>query len=66
MGVDDFQHSGSHDLGAFLLQDLQGALFFHQILSAVIGAIGGLVGRGVALGGAKRWSRVRRPASTAA
>src|SRR5262249_24412941 len=46
--VDDFHRSGGHDLGAFLLQDLQGALFFHQILSVVIGAIGGVVGSGVA------------------
>jgi hypothetical protein len=64
--VDDFRRSGSHDLNAFLLQDVQGALFFHQILSAVIGAVGGLVGSVVALGGARLWYRVRRPASTLA
>jgi hypothetical protein len=64
--VDDFHRSGGQDLSAFLLQDLQGALFFHQILSAVIGALGGLVGSVVALGGARLWHRVRRPASTLA
>jgi hypothetical protein len=64
--VDDFHRSGGQDLSAFLLQDVQGALFFHQILSAIIGAIGGLVGSAVALGGARIWYRVRRPASTAA
>ena len=37
--MDDFHRSGGQDLNAFLLQDLQGALFFHQILSAVIGAV---------------------------
>jgi hypothetical protein len=36
--LDDFHRSGGQDLSAFLLQDVQGALFFHQILSAVIGA----------------------------
>ena len=64
--VDDFRRSGSHDLNAFLLQDVHGALFFHQILSASIGAVGGLVGSLVALGGARLWSRVRRPAATPA
>jgi hypothetical protein len=64
--VDDFHRSGSQDLSAFLLQDVQGALFFHQILSAVIGALGGLVGSVVALGGARMWYRMRRPASTSA
>jgi hypothetical protein len=64
--VDDFHRSGGHDLNAFLLQDLHGALFFHQILSAVIGALGGLVGSVVALGGARLWYRVRRPVSTPA
>jgi hypothetical protein len=64
--IDDFHQSGSHDLNAFLLQDVQGALFFHQILSAVIGAVGGLVGSMVALEGARLWYRVRRPISKAA
>ena len=51
--IDDFHRSGSRDLNAFLLQDLQGALFFHPLLSAVSGAISGLVGssavKGIAL-----------------
>ena len=64
--VDDFHRSGGQDLYAFLLLDMQGALFFHQILSAVIGAVGGLVGSVVVLRGAKLWSRVRWPASTPA
>lgn len=41
---------GSHDLNVFLLQDLQGALFFHPLLSAVVGAISGLAGAGIAQG----------------
>jgi hypothetical protein len=64
--VDDFHRSGSHDLGAFLLQDLQGALFFHQVLSAVIGAIGGFVGGSVALGSARLWRLLHGPAPTGA
>ncbi len=39
--IGDFQRSGGHDLYAFLLQDLQGALFFHPILSAVMGVVVG-------------------------
>ena len=42
--VDEFRRSGSHDFGVFLLQDLQGAMFFHPLLGIVIGAIGGLGG----------------------
>jgi len=48
--VDDFHRSGSDNFGAFELQDLQGALFFHQVLSAVIGVIGGVVGSCLVLG----------------
>ncbi len=48
--VADFQRSGSTDFNAFLLQDLQGALFFHPVLSVVVGALSGLVGSGVAQG----------------
>jgi hypothetical protein len=64
--VDDFHCSGGQDLRAFLLQDVQGASFFHQIVSAGIGAVGGPLGSVVALGGARLWNRVRRPASTPA
>jgi hypothetical protein len=64
--IDDFHRSGSRDLGAFLLQDLQGALFFHQVLSAVIGTIGGFVGGSVALGSARLWRRLHGPAPTRA
>lgn len=58
--IDEFQYSGSHDLGAFLLQDVQGALFFHQVLSVVIGTIGGVVGSTVVLGGVRLWQRLHR------
>lgn len=64
--VDDFHQSGSHDLSAFLLQDLQGALFFHQVLSAVIGTGVGLVGSAVGLGVASFWHRLHRPDATQA
>jgi hypothetical protein len=58
--IDDFHRSGSHDLSAFMLQDVHGALFFHQVLSAVIGVVGGLVGSVVALAAAFGWQRLRR------
>lgn len=58
--LDDFHRSGSHDLGAFVLQDLQGALFFHQVLSVVIGAIGGVVGGSLVLGPAVLMRLLRR------
>lgn len=49
-GVSDCQHSGSTNLSACLLQDMQGALFFHPLLSAVVGVICGVVASGAAQG----------------
>lgn len=48
--IDDFHRSGSADLNVFLLQDMQGALFFHPLLSAFLGALCGLVASGLAQG----------------
>lgn len=48
--VDDFRRSGSADFNAFLLQDIQGAAIFHQILSVVIGTMFGALSAGAALG----------------
>jgi hypothetical protein len=62
--IDDFHRSGSRDLGAFLLQDLQGALFFHQVLSTVIGAVGGAVSAVVVLGSTRVWRRLSQPSPT--
>jgi hypothetical protein len=45
--LDDFRQSGSTNLPAFLLQDLQGAIFWHPILSAVLGVAGGFAGYGI-------------------
>jgi hypothetical protein len=50
-------------LSAFLLQDLQGALFFHPVLSVVIGSVGGVVGSSLASGSATRWRRLHQLAS---
>jgi hypothetical protein len=46
--IDDFFHSGATNLHLFILQDMQGALFFHPLLSAFLGALCGLVGSAVA------------------
>jgi hypothetical protein len=46
--IDDCRHSGATNLQVCLLQDMQGALFFHPLLSAAMGAICGLVASGVA------------------
>jgi hypothetical protein len=46
--IDDFVRSGSTNLHLFILQDMQGALFFHPLLSAFLGALCGLVGGAVA------------------
>jgi hypothetical protein len=48
--IDDFLHSGSTNLHLFLLQDIQGALFFHPLLSAFLGALCGLGGSAAAQG----------------
>lgn len=64
--IDDFRQSGSTDLGLFLLQDLQGALFFHPMLSIVIGVIGGVVSSSLVLGPVVLWRHLRRPSLTRA
>jgi hypothetical protein len=48
--IADFHRSGATDLSAYLLQDMQGALLFHPLLSALIGAVGGLVSSSIAWG----------------
>jgi hypothetical protein len=48
--IDDFHRSQSANLDVFLIQDMQGALFFHPLLSAALGAICGLVASGAAQG----------------
>jgi hypothetical protein len=42
--VSDYRHSGATSLWLFLLQDIQGAIFFHPLLSLVIGAACGAIG----------------------
>ena len=54
----DFRRSGIHNLSVFLIQDLQGALFFHPFLSAVIGVSCGLVAAGVTLTAATAGQRL--------
>jgi hypothetical protein len=57
--IEDFRRSGSTDLAVFLLQDLQGALFFHPLLSAAIGAVGGFIGGCLTLEPLLLWRRLR-------
>jgi hypothetical protein len=64
--IDDFRHSRSTDLAAFLLQDLQGALFFHQVLSAIIGVVSGVLGGSIVLVPTALWRLLRRPTPTRA
>lgn len=42
--VADFRRSGSTDVGLFLLQDIEGAVFFHPFLSLALGAACGGIG----------------------
>jgi hypothetical protein len=61
--IDDFHHSGTTNLQLFLLQDMQGALFFHPLLSAVVGAMCGVVTSGLAQ--VVRWLQRRLGVRTA-
>jgi len=54
--ITDFHRGGGGSLPAFVLQDLQGALFWHPLLSIAIGAVCGSVGAvaGIHASGLKR------------
>lgn len=47
--LEDFARSGSANFEAWLMQDFLGAGFFHLLLSlivsAILGSVGGLIGR---------------------
>ena len=45
--IEDFHHSGGTNLGAFLLQDMYGAMVAHQALSVAIGVAGGFLGSAI-------------------
>ena len=45
----DYRHSGIKNLSVFLLQDVQGAVFFHPFLSAMIGIACGATTAALAL-----------------
>jgi hypothetical protein len=62
--IGDFRASGVHDLQVYILQNMQGALFFHPLLSLIVGAIGGAVSSGLARGALAL--RRQRPGSAAA
>lgn len=56
--VSDFRHSGATGLWPFLLQDIQGAVFFHPLLSLAVGAACGAVGAVIALLLRQLWERM--------
>jgi len=45
--IGDFHRSGGTSLGAFLLQDMYGAMAAHQVLSVAIGVAGGFLGSAI-------------------
>jgi hypothetical protein len=49
---EDFARSGMNDFNAFIMEDFMGAGFFHLLLvpiaAAILGTLGGLVGKGLA------------------
>jgi hypothetical protein len=47
--VSEFRRSGGRDLGLFLIQDIEGAVFFHPLLSLALGAVCGAIGAAVVL-----------------
>lgn len=63
--IDEFGRSGMTDLNLFLIQDIQGALFFHPLLSAVTGAICGLVTSSLAQGVLRLWKLRSNPPASA-
>jgi hypothetical protein len=48
--IDEFRQSGMTDLNQFLIEDVQGSLFFHPLLSVATGAACGLLASGIAQG----------------
>ncbi|HEX3517663.1 MAG TPA: hypothetical protein VHT29_01365 [Solirubrobacteraceae bacterium] len=48
--IDEFRHSGTTNVSVFLLQDIQGALFFHPLLSLGVGLLFGVAGASLGLG----------------
>ena len=48
----DFAQSGMHDFNTFVMEDFFGAGFYHlllaPILAAILGTLGGLLGKGLA------------------
>jgi hypothetical protein len=48
--INEFRHSGNTNMSVFLLQDIQGALFFHPLLSLGVGLLFGAAGASLGLG----------------
>jgi hypothetical protein len=47
--IHEFHHSETKDLNLFLMEDIQGAMFFHPLLSAALGALCGIPASGLAM-----------------
>jgi hypothetical protein len=63
--VSDFHRSGEASLWPFLLQDIQGAIFFHPLLSVVLGVVCGTFGALAVLGAERTRAALRRPSKRA-
>jgi hypothetical protein len=59
--ISDYHRSGTSNLSVFLIRDIQGAMFFHPVLSVVLGVTCGLVGAGLARATARMRGSVPRP-----
>jgi hypothetical protein len=53
--VADFRRSGATSLWPFILEDIQGAMFFHPLLSLSLGAACGALGASAALAARRLW-----------
>ena len=53
--VADFRRSGATSLWPFILEDIQGAVFFHPLLSLLLGAACGALGASAALAAGRLW-----------
>jgi len=61
--VADFRRSGATNLWPFILEDIQGAIFFHPLLSLLLGAACGVAGASGSLAARRLWRQTYTRAS---